>query len=123
MELWTKRNFRCDCGNSKFGGFYCKLFASKDVENSENLYNHNFKGTYCTCDLPYPDPNVEEQVEMIQCCICEDWFHEEHIGLWSSDKVSVHIFRVTFYVPTPSALDKSAFRLILPVFSYVYYNL
>ncbi|KAL8053987.1 hypothetical protein ABFX02_05G108900 [Erythranthe guttata] len=87
VELWTKRNFRCDCGNSKFGEFFCKLSASKDVENSENLYNHNFKGTYCTCDLPYPDPNVEEQVEMIQCCICEDWFHEEHIGLQSSDKI------------------------------------
>ncbi|GFZ04991.1 PHD finger protein-like protein [Actinidia rufa] len=24
---------------------------------------------------------------MIQCCICEDWFHEEHIGLESSDEV------------------------------------
>ncbi|KAI3453820.1 hypothetical protein Pfo_010483 [Paulownia fortunei] len=87
VELWTKRNFRCDCGNSKFGEFFCKLLASKDVENSGNVYNHNFKGTYCTCDLPYPDPNVEEQVEMIQCCICEDWFHEEHIGLQSNDKI------------------------------------
>ncbi|KAI3698502.1 hypothetical protein L2E82_42101 [Cichorium intybus] len=28
-----------------------------------------------------PDPDAEEQVEMIQCCICEDWFHEEHLGL------------------------------------------
>ncbi|KAL8536346.1 hypothetical protein ACS0TY_011826 [Phlomoides rotata] len=87
LELWTKRGFRCDCGNSKFGEFFCKLLASKDVENSNNAYNHNFKGTYCTCDLPYPDPNVEEQVEMIQCCICEDWFHEEHIGLPSTDKI------------------------------------
>ncbi|KAL3619179.1 hypothetical protein CASFOL_036749 [Castilleja foliolosa] len=87
LELWTKRNFRCDCGNSKFGEFYCKLSASKDVENSENKYNHNFKGTYCTCDQPYPDPNVEEQVEMIQCCVCEDWFHEEHIGLQPNDKI------------------------------------
>ncbi|KAI3468610.1 hypothetical protein Pfo_025273 [Paulownia fortunei] len=87
VELWTKRNFRCDCGNSKFGEFFCKLLASKDVENSNNVYNHNFKGTYCTCDMPYPDPNAEEQVEMIQCCICEDWFHEEHIGLQSSDKI------------------------------------
>ncbi|KAL0329955.1 UNVERIFIED_CONTAM: putative E3 ubiquitin-protein ligase UBR7 [Sesamum radiatum] len=78
---------RCDCGNSKFGGSFCKLLASKDVENANNVYNHNFKGTYCTCDLPYPDPNAEEQVEMIQCCICEDWFHEEHIGLQSSDKI------------------------------------
>lgn len=87
LELWTKRNFRCDCGNSKFGEFFCKLLTSKDVENPENLYNHNFKGTYCTCDRPDPDPNVEERMEMIQCCICEDWFHEEHIGLQSGDKI------------------------------------
>ncbi|XP_062146768.1 uncharacterized protein LOC133854548 [Alnus glutinosa] len=24
---------------------------------------------------------------MIQCCICEDWFHEEHLGLEPSDEV------------------------------------
>ncbi|EXB28669.1 Putative E3 ubiquitin-protein ligase [Morus notabilis] len=87
VELWTKRNFRCDCGNSKFGEFFCKLSPNKDVENLENLYNHNFKGLYCTCGRPYPDPDAEEQVEMIQCCVCEDWFHEEHLGLESSDEV------------------------------------
>lgn len=88
VELWTKRNFRCDCGNSKFGEFYCKILPSKEIENVENSYNQNFKGSYCTCGRPYPDPDVEEQVEMIQCCVCEDWFHEEHIGLDSSDEVS-----------------------------------
>uniref|UniRef100_A0A5B7BHT4 Putative E3 ubiquitin-protein ligase UBR7 n=1 Tax=Davidia involucrata TaxID=16924 RepID=A0A5B7BHT4_DAVIN len=87
VELWTKRNFRCDCGNSKFGEFFCKIFPNKDIENMENSYNHNFKGSYCTCGRPYPDPDVEEQVEMIQCCICEDWFHEEHLGLESSDEI------------------------------------
>ncbi|XP_028799305.1 putative E3 ubiquitin-protein ligase UBR7 isoform X2 [Neltuma alba] len=87
VELWTKRNFRCDCGNSKFGEFYCKLFANKDVENVENAYNHNFKGSYCTCGRPYPDPDAVEQEEMIQCCLCEDWFHEEHLGLESSDEI------------------------------------
>ncbi|KAI7725080.1 hypothetical protein M8C21_014223 [Ambrosia artemisiifolia] len=87
IELWTKRKFRCDCGNSKFGEFYCKLLASKDIENGENSYNHNFKGKYCTCGRPYPDPDAEEQVEMIQCCMCEDWFHEEHLGLDSTNKV------------------------------------
>lgn len=93
LELWTKRNFRCDCGNSKFGTLACKLLPSKDIENSENSYNHNFKGLYCTCDRPYPDPNVEEQVEMIQCCLCEDWFHEEHLGLTPSDSVGSQIPR------------------------------
>ncbi|KAF8413321.1 hypothetical protein HHK36_001299 [Tetracentron sinense] len=87
VELWTKRKFRCDCGNSKFGPFYCKLFANKDPENLENSYNQNFRGSYCTCSHPYPDPDTEEQREMIQCCICEDWLHEEHLGLESFDEI------------------------------------
>ncbi|KAK4803245.1 hypothetical protein SAY86_001448 [Trapa natans] len=37
--------------------------------------------------LPYPDPDLEDQVDMIQCCLCEDWFHEEHIGLDPSDEI------------------------------------
>ncbi|KAJ6415045.1 hypothetical protein OIU84_003943 [Salix udensis] len=87
VELWTKRNFRCDCGNSKFGENFCKIFAKKDVENAENSYNHNFKGLYCSCDRPYPDPDVEAQEEMIQCIMCEDWFHDEHLGLESSNEI------------------------------------
>ncbi|WCJ26517.1 PHD finger protein-related [Euphorbia peplus] len=87
VELWTKRNFRCDCGNSKFGEFFCKLFPQKEVENSNNSYNQNFKGSYCTCGRPYPDPDVEDQEEMIQCIACEDWFHEKHIGLESSKEI------------------------------------
>ncbi|XP_058100385.1 uncharacterized protein LOC131245147 [Magnolia sinica] len=87
VELWTKRKFRCDCGNAKFGEFFCKLFANKDPENLENSYNQNFKGSYCTCGRPYPDPDSEEQVEMIQCCICEDWFHENHLGFESTEEI------------------------------------
>lgn len=87
LELWTKRNFRCDCGNSKFREFSCKLSPNKDVENIENSYNHNFNGLYCTCNRPYPDPDLQEQEEMIQCCMCEDWFHEEHISLSSPNEV------------------------------------
>ncbi|XP_042506195.1 putative E3 ubiquitin-protein ligase UBR7 [Macadamia integrifolia] len=87
FELWTKRNFKCDCGNSKFGALFCKLFANKDPENLGNAYNHNFKGSYCECGRPYPDPDAEEQVEMIQCCICEDWCHENHLGLQSPAEI------------------------------------
>jgi hypothetical protein len=87
VELWTKRKFCCDCGNSKFGGPLCKLCPDKDSENPKNSYNHNFKGSYCTCGRPYPDPEAKEQIEMIQCCICEDWFHEDHIGPNSIGKV------------------------------------
>lgn len=87
VELWTKRKFRCDCGNSKFGEFSCKLYPIKDSKNVDNSYNHNFKGSYCTCGRPYPDPQAEEQFEMIQCCLCEDWFHENHLGLDSIDEI------------------------------------
>ncbi|XP_062228958.1 uncharacterized protein LOC133926837 [Phragmites australis] len=87
VELWTKRKFRCDCGNSKFGGHLCKLCPEKDSENPANSYNHNFKGSYCTCGRPYPDPEAKEQIEMMQCCLCEDWFHENHIGLNSVEEI------------------------------------
>jgi E3 ubiquitin-protein ligase UBR7 len=91
-ELYTKRNFRCDCGNKKFENSstkQCKLKQSKDDFNDLNKYNHNFKGLYCTCDRPYPDTitenntsnddDEEEEDAMIQCSICEDWLHTKHL--------------------------------------------
>ncbi|XP_036405820.1 putative E3 ubiquitin-protein ligase UBR7 [Megalops cyprinoides] len=80
FELYTKRNFRCDCGNGKFGEFECKLYPEKDKLNTENKYSHNFFGLYCTCERPYPDPEDEVPDEMIQCVVCEDWFHGRHLG-------------------------------------------
>ncbi|XP_054652127.1 putative E3 ubiquitin-protein ligase UBR7 [Dunckerocampus dactyliophorus] len=79
FELYTKRNFRCDCGNSKFGDFRCQLIPAKDKENVKNLYSHNFSGCYCTCDRPYPDTDDQVNDEMIQCVVCEDWFHTRHL--------------------------------------------
>lgn len=81
VELYTKRNFRCDCGNSRFGGAVeCSLWEEKDDENIENRYNHNFDGLFCTCLKPYPDPDAEVEHEMFQCGICEDWYHLQHLG-------------------------------------------
>uniref|UniRef100_A0A3Q4GS77 Putative E3 ubiquitin-protein ligase UBR7 n=1 Tax=Neolamprologus brichardi TaxID=32507 RepID=A0A3Q4GS77_NEOBR len=80
FELYTKRNFRCDCGNGKFGGFHCQLNPVKEEENVRNRYNHNFSGFYCTCHRPYPDTDDQDEDEMIQCVICEDWFHSRHLG-------------------------------------------
>eukprot|EP00245_Coleochaete_scutata_P009271 TRINITY_DN3004_c0_g1_i3.p1 TRINITY_DN3004_c0_g1~~TRINITY_DN3004_c0_g1_i3.p1 ORF type:complete len:518 (-),score=87.91 TRINITY_DN3004_c0_g1_i3:19-1572(-) len=88
IEIWTRRGFRCDCGNSKFGTMVCKMQADKEPINDHNVYNHNYQGKYCTCMGPYPDPvRVEEgrSEDMMQCCICEDWFHEEHLGLDIND--------------------------------------
>jgi len=83
VELYTKRQFTCDCGNSKFTS-KCKLFENKSPVNSRNSYNHNFDGIYCTCRKPYPPVEAEndetkddEETDdgMHQCMICEDWFH------------------------------------------------
>ncbi|KAK2878246.1 hypothetical protein Q8A67_019037 [Cirrhinus molitorella] len=78
-ELYTKRDFRCDCGNEKFNGFKCKLHTDKEGQNVKNPYNHNFFGRYCSCDRPYPDDDDQVNEEMIQCIVCEDWFHEKHL--------------------------------------------
>lgn len=81
IELYTKRNFRCDCGNSKFPStFSCKLIPKRFPVNDDNAYNQNFSGAYCTCHKPYPDPDDKIEDEMIQCSVCEDWFHGRHLG-------------------------------------------
>ncbi|KAI4892283.1 hypothetical protein NFI96_012000 [Prochilodus magdalenae] len=85
FELYTKRNFRCDCGNKKFGSFKCKLNPEKDSQNTKNLYNHNYFGRYCTCDRPYPDDDDQAGEEMIQCIVCEDWYHSKHLGCTEVD--------------------------------------
>ncbi|KAK8757734.1 hypothetical protein V5799_004638 [Amblyomma americanum] len=80
-ELYTKRNFRCDCGNESFPASNpCRLCPRKDIRNAENKYNHNFQGRYCTCQRPYPDPEDDVDDEMLQCIMCEDWYHGRHIG-------------------------------------------
>ncbi|XP_072032460.1 putative E3 ubiquitin-protein ligase UBR7 [Amphiura filiformis] len=80
FELYTKRNFRCDCGNSKFPNLTCKLEQNKAATNADNKYNDNFHGVYCICKRPYPDPEDETEDEMIQCVVCEDWYHGRHLG-------------------------------------------
>ena len=43
-----------------------------------------FLGKYCKCARPYPDPDCPPELEddeMIQCVICEDWWHGTHLDL------------------------------------------
>ncbi|XP_069371601.1 putative E3 ubiquitin-protein ligase UBR7 isoform X3 [Paralichthys olivaceus] len=89
FELYTKRNFRCDCGNRKFTELQCKLHPDKDEVNSLNKYSHNFFGAYCTCSRPYPDPDDQVEDEMIQCVVCEDWLHGRHLGCVIPDCVEL----------------------------------
>jgi hypothetical protein len=51
----------------------CKLEA-------DNTYSQNYGGLYCNCHRPYPDPERATPEVMVQCVICEDWLHEEHIS-------------------------------------------
>ncbi|KAM3602796.1 uncharacterized protein V6R79_010834 [Siganus canaliculatus] len=88
-ELYTKRNFRCDCGNRKFSELQCKLFPEKEDVNSLNKYSQNFFGLYCTCSRPYPDPDDQVEDEMIQCVVCEDWLHGRHLGCVVPDSVEL----------------------------------
>ncbi|CAN9508002.1 unnamed protein product [Ophioblennius macclurei] len=90
FELYTKRNFRCDCGNRKFKGLQCKLHSEKDEVNTLNKYSQNFFGSYCTCSRPYPDPEDQVEDEMIQCVVCEDWLHGRHLGSSVPDSVELH---------------------------------
>ncbi|KAK6181399.1 hypothetical protein SNE40_009256 [Patella caerulea] len=83
-ELYTKRLFRCDCGNEKFPNVICKFEKEKDANNSRNRYGQNFKGLYCSCHRPYPDPDDEVEDDMIQCILCEDWYHGRHLGVKGS---------------------------------------
>ncbi|KAF9157575.1 putative E3 ubiquitin-protein ligase ubr7 [Actinomortierella ambigua] len=80
VELFTKRSFRCDCGTDKFKNTACKLDPKpKGTLNPLNTYNHNYLGRFCWCDKQY-DPMKEEST-MLQCVVCEDWFHDECIGV------------------------------------------
>eukprot|EP00090_Calanus_glacialis_P026870 TRINITY_DN42238_c0_g1_i1.p1 TRINITY_DN42238_c0_g1~~TRINITY_DN42238_c0_g1_i1.p1 ORF type:complete len:402 (+),score=131.60 TRINITY_DN42238_c0_g1_i1:48-1208(+) len=79
VELYTKRQLRCDCGSNKLKTS-CKLEPSKE-ENTENKYNQNFSGLYCTCSRPYPDQDDPVEDCMIQCVVCEDWYHGRHTGM------------------------------------------
>ena len=55
----------------------CRLEPSKRALNDQNSYNHNYRGLYCICDRPYPDSedDSDDEDEMVQCIVCEDWFH------------------------------------------------
>lgn len=74
VDLYSKRIFRCDCGNESMSN-QCVLNAGKEEREQKMLnYNQNFVGRYCRChqgEIPGD--------EMLQCALCEDWFH---MGCW-----------------------------------------
>ncbi|KAK2814470.1 hypothetical protein FQN49_008177 [Arthroderma sp. PD_2] len=94
VELFTKRDFVCDCGTTKLpSASPCVLRADpstgeKGVHSEEpsqsNRYNQNFRNRFCGCSDTY-DPH-QEKGTMFQCLgigsvetggCGEDWWHPE----------------------------------------------
>ncbi|ODV84692.1 hypothetical protein CANARDRAFT_176535 [[Candida] arabinofermentans NRRL YB-2248] len=106
VELFTKRDFTCDCGTTKMKSNGCctlrstlpsqdppnklidlkkkKNMASEDqildIPSSSNVYNDNYRNLFCDCKQPY---NPLDDSNMFQCIfgdVCgEEWYHEECI--------------------------------------------
>ncbi|WPH00578.1 zf-UBR-domain-containing protein [Acrodontium crateriforme] len=96
VELFTKRNFACDCGTTRFNNSNtpCMLRPNPrtglkgDVTGDEaregNKYDQNYQGKFCGCEDEY-DPEKEKGT-MFQCLglgtvedggCGEDWWHPE----------------------------------------------
>ncbi|KAI5199952.1 zf-UBR-domain-containing protein [Aureobasidium subglaciale] len=95
VELFTKRNFVCDCGTTRVpSSAPCTLRINESTSQKGNVtgetpaegnkYNHNFAGRFCGCGEQY-DPEKEKGT-MFQCLglgttedggCGEDWWHPE----------------------------------------------
>lgn len=93
VEIFTKRNFTCDCGTTRFPkDAPCTLRINPvtntrgDVLSEEadanNKYNQNFRNRFCGCECDY-DP-FQQKGTMFQCLglgthevggCGEDWWH------------------------------------------------
>ncbi|KAH8902739.1 hypothetical protein BR93DRAFT_233181 [Coniochaeta sp. PMI_546] len=93
VEIFTKRNFTCDCGTTRFPKTSpCTLRINPttntrgDVHSEEpdanNRYNQNFRNRFCGCECDY-DP-FQQKGTMFQCLglgthetggCGEDWWH------------------------------------------------
>ncbi|GAA6049601.1 hypothetical protein JCM3770_005029 [Rhodotorula araucariae] len=87
VELFNRRNFRCDCGTEAMGaGSTCSISGRDDAApNMLNRYDANFQGRFCFCERGKNyDPQTETD-DMLQCLVCEDWLHAACVGLPHSD--------------------------------------
>jgi E3 ubiquitin-protein ligase UBR7 len=79
IELFPKRNFRCDCPTRamhhpcELNGAPKAIGNDKLEVNDFNQYNQNYVdgGRFCRCHSHYD--GMQEQETMVQCLACEDW--------------------------------------------------
>lgn len=112
VELFNKRNFRCDCGTPNIyrnkkpnnmgnatsvsgelsyptGAVPCTLRKPGfDPQNDANRYNHNFEGSFCYCEKGQVYDAEKEEETMFQCIVCEEWLHESCTSLRPSARSS-----------------------------------
>ncbi|KAK6339529.1 hypothetical protein TWF718_008936 [Orbilia javanica] len=81
VELFSKRNFECDCGTTRMPGSHCHLRKTQEDSAAQgNSYNQNFQNLFCKSERY----EVENELgTMYQCLLgdrCgEDWFHDRCI--------------------------------------------
>lgn len=84
VELFLKRGLQCNCASNDNNSI-CTLISPVQCDsvnqiNIDALKNrpdfHNFFGKFCYCDKEYVP---EDDGLMLQCIVCEDWFHENCI--------------------------------------------
>lgn len=76
VELFSRRDFVCDCGTSRLGPeASCTLSGrtpATSKPHADNKYDHTFVGEFCICEKGKTyDPATEED-EMFQCLVCEE---------------------------------------------------
>ncbi|KAK6513294.1 hypothetical protein TWF281_004934 [Arthrobotrys megalospora] len=81
VELFSKRNFECDCGTSRMHGSCCNLRKTQEDHPAKgNSYNQNFQNLFCKSERYDAE---HEHGTMYQCLLgerCgEDWFHDRCI--------------------------------------------
>ncbi|GKT50917.1 protein mlo2 [Colletotrichum spaethianum] len=93
VEIFTKRNFTCDCGTKRYPPTSpCSLRINpatntkggvhSEEPDANNKYNQNFRNRFCACECDY-DP-FQQKGTMFQCLglgtaetggCGEDWYH------------------------------------------------
>ncbi|KAK1756878.1 putative zinc finger in N-recognin-domain-containing protein [Echria macrotheca] len=94
VEIFTKRDFTCDCGTTRFPSTSpCALRLNPETNTrggvhseeaeANNKYNQNFRNRFCGCECDY-DP-YQQKGTMFQCLglgtvetggCGEDWYHQ-----------------------------------------------